>query len=85
MSSNGGPYLVWEDITVVAPNNNKIMKKKKNYNINISGSSSSSSRKVINELSGYAEPNRIMALMGPSGSGKSTLLDVFAGNNYICN
>ncbi|XP_019424918.1 PREDICTED: ABC transporter G family member 12-like [Lupinus angustifolius] len=35
--------------------------------------------KVLNGLSGYAEPNRIMALMGPSGSGKSTLLDAMAG------
>ncbi|PON86891.1 ABC transporter-like [Trema orientale] len=59
-----GPYLVWEDITAVAPNlmrnNNK-------------------ARKLLNNLSGYAQPNRIMALMGPSGSGKSTLLDAFAG------
>ncbi|KAK7244556.1 hypothetical protein RIF29_39380 [Crotalaria pallida] len=36
-------------------------------------------RKLLNGLSGYAEPNRIMALMGPSGSGKSTLLDALAG------
>ncbi|KAK7244558.1 hypothetical protein RIF29_39382 [Crotalaria pallida] len=36
-------------------------------------------RKVLNGLSGYAEPNRIMAIMGPSGSGKSTLLDALAG------
>ncbi|KAJ6299481.1 hypothetical protein OIU76_020446 [Salix suchowensis] len=28
---------------------------------------------------GYAEPGRIMAIMGPSGSGKSTLLDSLAG------
>ncbi|OIW08808.1 hypothetical protein TanjilG_16389 [Lupinus angustifolius] len=36
-------------------------------------------RRLLNRLSGYAEPNKIMAIMGPSGSGKSTLLDAFAG------
>ncbi|XP_062172082.1 ABC transporter G family member 15-like [Alnus glutinosa] len=36
-------------------------------------------RRLIDGLSGYAEPGRIMAIMGPSGSGKSTLLDALAG------
>ncbi|XP_011090129.1 ABC transporter G family member 15 isoform X1 [Sesamum indicum] len=36
-------------------------------------------RKLLNGLNGYAEPGRIMAIMGPSGSGKSTLLDSLAG------
>ncbi|KAE9616399.1 putative sulfate-transporting ATPase [Lupinus albus] len=36
-------------------------------------------RRLLNGLSGYAEPNRIMAIMGPSASGKSTLLDALAG------
>ncbi|KAF1885031.1 hypothetical protein Lal_00028920, partial [Lupinus albus] len=36
-------------------------------------------KRLLNGLSGYAEPNRIMAIMGPSGSGKSTLLDALAG------
>ncbi|KAL5743905.1 hypothetical protein ACOSQ2_027021 [Xanthoceras sorbifolium] len=36
-------------------------------------------RKLLSELSGYAEPHRIMAILGPSGSGKSTLLDALAG------
>lgn len=39
-------------------------------------------RRLLDGLSGYAEPNRIMAIMGPSGSGKSTLLDALAGPNY---
>ncbi|KAH7511837.1 hypothetical protein FEM48_Zijuj12G0024800 [Ziziphus jujuba var. spinosa] len=56
-----GPYLVWEDLTVVAHQD------------------LTSTRKLLSELSGYAAPNRIMALMGPSGSGKSTLLDALAG------
>lgn len=36
-------------------------------------------RRLLDGLSGFAEPNRIMAIMGPSGSGKSTLLDALAG------
>ncbi|WVZ01709.1 hypothetical protein V8G54_022515 [Vigna mungo] len=37
-------------------------------------------KRLLNGLSGYAEPNKIMAIMGPSGSGKSTLLDALAGS-----
>ncbi|KAL2485479.1 ABC transporter G family member 15 [Abeliophyllum distichum] len=36
-------------------------------------------KKLLHGLNGYAEPGRIMAVMGPSGSGKSTLLDSLAG------
>ncbi|KAH7438230.1 hypothetical protein KP509_04G006500 [Ceratopteris richardii] len=34
---------------------------------------------VLENISGYAEPGYMMAIMGPSGSGKSTLLDALAG------
>ncbi|CAL9221698.1 unnamed protein product [Arabidopsis halleri] len=37
-------------------------------------------RRLLQRLNGYAEPGRIMAIMGPSGSGKSTLLDSLAGS-----
>ncbi|KAI4306736.1 hypothetical protein L6164_029989 [Bauhinia variegata] len=38
-----------------------------------------STKRLLDGLSGYAEPSKIMAIMGPSGSGKSTLLDALAG------
>ena len=36
-------------------------------------------RTVLFNATGYAEPGKLMAIMGPSGSGKSTLLDALAG------
>ncbi|KAK9939606.1 hypothetical protein M0R45_016297 [Rubus argutus] len=61
--SGRGAYLVWEDLSVVLPN----------------FSNKGPTKRLLNGLSGFAEPGRIMAIMGPSGSGKSTLLDTLAG------
>lgn len=59
-------YLVWEDLTVVAHQDLDLR-------------SGIATRKLLSGLSGFAAPDRIMALMGPSGSGKSTLPDALAG------
>jgi hypothetical protein len=40
--------------------------------------SNGETQKVLEGLTGYAEPGSITALMGPSGSGKSTLLDALS-------
>lgn len=59
-------YLVWEDLTAALP----------------SYGGGRPVKKLIQGLSGYAVPGRILAIMGPSGSGKSTLLDSLAGSNW---
>ncbi|KAM5584633.1 ABC transporter G family member 15 [Rosa sericea] len=66
--NNGLMYLVWEDVSVVLPN----------FGIGNS-TNGGHTRRLLDGLTGIAEPGRIMAIMGPSGSGKSTLLDALAG------
>ncbi|KAF6155279.1 hypothetical protein GIB67_019805 [Kingdonia uniflora] len=56
-------YLVWENLSVVLPN----------------FGNKGPTKRLLEGLNGFAEPGRIMAIMGPSGSGKSTLLDSLAG------
>ncbi|KAE8678344.1 ABC transporter G family member 11 [Hibiscus syriacus] len=41
--------------------------------------SNGNTQRVLEGLTGYAEPGTLTALMGPSGSGKSTLLDALSG------
>lgn len=61
--TGGGAYLTWEELTAVLPN----------YG------SGRAPKKLINGLTGYSVPGRLLAVMGPSGSGKSTLLDSLSG------
>lgn len=67
-------YLLWEDLTVLLPNF---------IRSSGGGRPRSHTKRLLNAITGFALPGRIMAIMGPSGSGKSTLLDSLAGNTYI--
>ncbi|RDX90812.1 ABC transporter G family member 11, partial [Mucuna pruriens] len=48
-------------------------------NLWVSVPSGKKKKSILQSLTGYARPGRILAIMGPSGCGKSTLLDALAG------
>ncbi|KAH1215466.1 ABC transporter G family member 11 [Glycine max] len=48
-------------------------------NLWVTVSSGKKKKPILQDLTGYARPGRILAIMGPSGCGKSTLLDALAG------
>nr|XP_043613509.1 ABC transporter G family member 12-like isoform X2 [Erigeron canadensis] len=58
---------MWEDLTVLLPKSSS------------NNGNKLQTRKILNGVTGFTQPSRIMAIMGPSGSGKSTLLDSLAG------
>ncbi|GFR41628.1 hypothetical protein Agub_g2355, partial [Astrephomene gubernaculifera] len=37
-------------------------------------------KRILSDMTGLAQPGRLLSIMGPSGAGKSTLLDVLACN-----
>ena len=40
-------------------------------------------KSILQDLTGYARPGEVLAIMGPSGCGKSTLLDALAGKSTV--
>ncbi|KAG5043326.1 hypothetical protein JHK87_007241 [Glycine soja] len=57
--------MIWEDVTVERPES--------------FGEHNNNKKLMLNGITGFAEPARIMAVMGPSGCGKTTFLDSFTG------
>lgn len=49
------------------------------YDVVLPDHMGSGTKRLLNSISGYALPGRMIALMGASGAGKTTLLDVLGG------
>lgn len=67
--------MIWEDVTVERPES--------------FGEHNNNKKLMLNGITGFAEPARIMAVMGPSGCGKTTFLDSITGLSlslslYVC-
>ena len=60
--------LKFQPLTVVFKNLSYTVKIKKNK-----------TKKLLNDVSGFAYPGKLVALMGSTGAGKTTLMDVIAG------
>lgn len=67
ISKDNGVYLTWEDLCVTVSRRE----------------AEATTKNILQDVSGYACPGQVLAIMGPSGCGKSTLLDALAGTYDI--
>jgi ABC-type multidrug transport system ATPase subunit len=82
-----------EQLLKTSQNNttDKIMIEWYNLNYHIRGnknkevSPETSQKVILNDISGFALPNEILAIMGPSGSGKTTLLNLISDRQLPSN
>ena len=54
-----------------------------NYQVEVGSGKSKKWRTLLTDISGFAAPGRMTALMGSSGAGKTTLLDCIAGRKTV--
>ncbi|KHN71601.1 ABC transporter ATP-binding protein/permease wht-1 [Toxocara canis] len=73
--SRNGKLVTWTDLTVTVPMN-------PNNSSNFWRKSEAEQRKtILYEVSGFASPGELLAIMGGSGSGKTVLLNALTGHN----
>lgn len=78
----GGSNMEEEHKTVVEHEDNGVFLTWKDLSVRVS-KGKRGTKSILQDLTGYARPGQLLAIMGPSGSGKSTLLDALAGNLLI--
>src|SRR5574343_1037728 len=54
-----------------------------NINLNVETPSNGDQLTLLNDVSGYANPHEIVAIIGASGSGKTSLLSVLSNEMHI--
>ena len=64
-----GATLKWKDLS---------------YSISVGTGASLTEKNILKNITGFAEPGRLIAIMGPTGSGKTTLLNFLAARTLYC-
>ena len=64
-----GATLKWKDLS---------------YSISVGAGASLREKNILKNITGFAEPGRLIAIMGPTGSGKTTLLNFLAARTLYC-
>ena len=50
-------------------------------NLNFTVTTPEGEKRILNDVSGFAKPGQLLAIMGPSGAGKTSLLNALARLN----